>query len=88
MMAETVLKKLKEELNCSICFDTYTDPKLLQCFHVYCKKCLVPLVVRDQQGKLGLTCPTCRQITPVPDRGVAGLTSAFHITRLPSLWLL
>ena len=80
-MAEKVLKKLEQQLNCSICIDTYTDPKQLQCFHVYCKQCLVPLVDRDQQGQLGLTCPICRQVTPIPDRGVAGLQSAFHINR-------
>ena len=84
-MAEEVLKKLEHELNCSICLDTYTDPKLLQCFHVYCRQCLVPLVDRDQQGKLGLTCPNCRQVTPIPDRGVAGLQPAFHINRLLEL---
>ena len=82
-MAEEVLKKLfEEQLNCSICLDTYTDPKLLQCFHVYCQQCLMPLVDRDQQGQLGLSCPTCRQVTPIPDRGVAGLQPAFHINHL------
>ena len=81
-MAEKVLEKLEEQLNCSICLDTYTDPKLLQCFHVYCRQCLVPLVDRDQQGQLGLTCPICRQATPIPGRGVAGLQSAFHVNRL------
>ena len=81
-MAEEVLKKLEEQLNCSICLDTYTDPKLLQCFHVYCRQCLVPLGVRDQQGQLSLTCPACRQVTPIPDRGVAGLKPAFHINHL------
>ena len=81
-MAEQALKRLEEQLNCSICLDTYTDPKLLQCFHVYCQQCLVPLVDRDQQGQLGLTCPTCRQVTPIPDRGVAGLPPAFHINHL------
>ena len=80
-MAEKVLQRLEEQLNCSICLDTYTDPKLLQCFHVYCRQCLVPLVDRDQQGQLGLTCPTCRQVTTIPDREVAGLQSAFHINR-------
>ena len=80
-MAEKVLEKLEEQLNCSICLDTYTDPKLLQCFHIYCRQCLVPLVNRDQRGQLGLTCPICRQVTPIPGRGVAGLQSAFHINR-------
>ena len=81
-MAEEALKKIEEQLKCSICLDTYTDPKLLHCFHVYCRQCLVPLVDRNQQGKLGLACPICRQITPIPDRGVAGLQPAFHINHL------
>ena len=85
-MAEEVLKKLEEQLNCSICLDTYTDPKLLQCFHVYCRQCLVPLGVRDQQGQLSLTCPACRKVTPIPDRGVAGLQSAFHINHLLEIY--
>ena len=84
-MAEDALKKLEEQLNCSICLDTYTNPKLLQCFHVYCQQCLVPLVDRDQRGQLGLSCPICRQVTPVPNRGVAGLQSAFHINHLLEL---
>ena len=81
-MAEKVVEKVEEQLNCSICLDTYTDPKILQCFHVFCRQCLVPLGVRDQQGQLSLTCPTCRQATPIPARGVAGLQSAFHINNL------
>ena len=81
-MAEKTLKKVEEELNCSICLDTYSDPKLLQCFHAYCHKCLVKLVVRDQQGQLILTCPICRHDTPVPANGVAGLQPAFQINHL------
>ena len=38
------------------------------------------LVARDQRGKLA--CPNCRQATPVPDTGVSGLQSAFHINHL------
>ena len=79
-MAQEALKKLEEQLNCSICLDTYTDPKLLQCFHVYCQLCLVSLV-RDK-GQLSLTCPICRQVTPIPERGMASLQSAFHINNL------
>ena len=39
------------------------------------------LVVRDREGHLGIACPNCRQVTPVADRGVAGLKPAFHINR-------
>ena len=40
------------------------------------------LVVRDQQEQLILTCPSCRQVTPVPANGVTGLKSAFQVTPL------
>ena len=85
-MSEEALKNLQEQLNCSICLDIYTDPKLLQCFHVFCRQCLVPLGVRDQQGQLSLTCPTCRQVTPIPDREVSGLQPAFHINNLRQIY--
>ena len=81
-MADKALKEVEDQMKCSICLDTYTDPKLLQCFHVYCQSCLVKLVVRDLQGHLVLTCPICRQVTPIPDNGVTGLQPAFHINHL------
>ena len=82
-MAEAAaLKKLKAQLNCPICLVTYTEPKQLQCHHIYCQQCLGRLVIRNQQGQLILTCPNCRQVTPVPTNGVAGLPAAFHINHL------
>ena len=84
-MTEKAIKKLDEQLNCTICFDTYTDPKLLQCFHTYCTKCLIPLVIRDTQGQFILPCPTCRQVTPIPPNGVRGLQSAFQINEFISI---
>ena len=79
MTEKTLLEKVEEELNYSICLDIYSNPKLLQCFHAYCRKCLVKLVVRDQQGQLILT---CHHDTPVPANGVTGLQPAFQINHL------
>ena len=81
-MAEEALVKLEQQLKCVICLDTYTDPKLLQCFHVYCRECLVKLVIQDELDELSLTCPICRQDTPVPASGVQGLQSAFQVNHL------
>ncbi len=81
-MAEKVIQKLDQHLNCAICLDTYTDPKVLKCLHNYCAKCLIKLVIRDYQGQLILTCPTCRRDTPVPPDGVRGLQSAFPINEM------
>ena len=85
-MAKEAIEKLEEQLRCSVCLDTYTDPKLLQCFHVYCRQCLVKLVVQDQQGQLSLPCPICRQDIPIPDNGVAGLQSAFQTNELLEIY--
>ena len=82
-VAKQALKKLEDQLTCAICLDAFKDPKLLQCFHVYCKDCLQRLVVTDRQGQLSLSCPTCRQSTLLPPAtGVSGLQSAFHIHHL------
>ena len=82
-VAKQAIKKLEDQLTCAICLDAFKDPKLLQCFHVYCKDCLQRLVVQDQQGQLSLSCPTCRQSTVLPQAtGVSGLQSAFHVHHL------
>ena len=78
-----VLKKLEDQLTCAICLEAFKDPKLLQCFHVYCKECLDRLVVTDQQGQVSVSCPTCRRATLLPPATtVADLQSAFHIHHL------
>ena len=76
-MSEEAIKLIEEELKCSICQDIYTDPKLLQCFHAFCHKCLEPLGARHQQEHL--VCPICREVTPI---AVAGLKSAFFYNNL------
>ena len=82
-IAKQALEKLEDQLTCAICLDAFKDPKLLQCFHVYCKDCLQRLVVTDRQGQLSLRCPTCRQSTLLPPAtGVSGLQSAFLIHHL------
>ena len=81
-MAAKVLTKLEGQLNCSICLDVFTNPKLLQCSHIFCQQCLARLVRRDQRGQASLTCPTCRQPTLIPANGVNFLSSAVHISQL------
>ena len=75
---DSILKKLADKLECSICLDSFTNPHLLQCFHVFCKDCLEQLVLQDEHG-LSLRCPKCRCSTLLPENGVSGLQSAFHV---------
>ena len=78
---EDALKKVEDQLNCAICLDIYKDPKLLNCFHVFCTQCLQPLVHQAAQGQT-VQCPKCHQLTTLPHSGVPGLQGAFHIHHL------
>ena len=80
-MAEEIAKKLEEQLNCLICLGTYTDPKLLQCNHVFCRDCTALWDWHARRNPQGLPCPTCRQVTPIPPEGVEGLQSAFQTNK-------
>ena len=79
-MAENTVKRMKEQLQCSICLSTYSEPRQLQCNHIFCQKCLESLNVRGIFR--AITCPTCRQTTNLLANGVAGLQSAFLIQSL------
>ena len=74
---EIALKKLESKLECCICFNHFKQPKLLPCFHVFCKSpCLEQLVAKDG---CSLTCPICQYIVPLSEKGVDGLQTDFHI---------
>ena len=73
--AEEALQKIQEQVTCGICLDSYKQPKLLKCFHVYCEQCLQRLV----RGGASLPCPQCRKVTPLPVGGVSDLQGAFYI---------
>ena len=74
-VADKTLKNLADLLECSICCNSFTNPKQLQCFHIFCKDCLDPIVLQD----LSLCCPNCSHSTLLPANGVSGLQPAFHI---------
>ena len=78
---EEALKKVAARLECCICLDQYKDPKLLSCFHVFCKQCLERLVLQEE-GRSILRCPNCRRATTLPPQGVSGLQSDFHAHHL------
>ncbi len=80
-VATEALKKVEDQLECAICLQPYTDPKLLPCFHVFCKHCLERIVIQDQDGST-ITCPKCRRPTPLPQGNVAVLQSAFYVHNL------
>uniref|UniRef100_A0A8C4T7N7 RING-type domain-containing protein n=1 Tax=Erpetoichthys calabaricus TaxID=27687 RepID=A0A8C4T7N7_ERPCA len=56
MMAEAQLSGLQDELTCSVCLDTLTDPVTIPCGHSFCLKCLMDCWDQSQV----YSCPRCR----------------------------
>ena len=88
-MAESVpvegkcLEELESEITCPICQEHYTEPKVLPCFHYYCKKCILKLALRTLSGN-PFHCPECRCEATLPEGGVDSLKTAFFANRLKS----
>ena len=60
------MENLKKQVTCSICLDTYTDPKILSCFHTFCCKCLEEHARNThRQGKF--RCPECQAEIDLPE---------------------
>ena len=81
---QQALQKLEDQLTCAVCLEPYTDPKLLQCFHVFCENCLKRLARQTPQTPQGqiVECPNCRHPTSLPQNGVPGLRGAFLVHHL------
>ena len=58
---------------CSLCSELYTDPRMLNCLHSFCKKCLQKLFEEQGVSKASLKCPTCNESSPIPEQGVNAL---------------
>ncbi|XP_073484472.1 E3 ubiquitin-protein ligase TRIM39-like [Aquarana catesbeiana] len=51
---------LREELDCPVCLNTYTDPVTLRCGHNFCQVC-IDRVLETQEGSGNYSCPQCRR---------------------------
>ncbi|XP_075034282.1 E3 ubiquitin-protein ligase TRIM39-like [Mixophyes fleayi] len=50
---------LRDELDCSICLNIYTDPVTLKCGHNFCQVC-IDRALDTQEGSGVYSCPQCR----------------------------
>ncbi|KAM5135954.1 E3 ubiquitin/ISG15 ligase TRIM25-like [Mantella aurantiaca] len=51
---------VRDELDCSICLNIYTDPVTLRCGHNFCRLC-IDCVLNTQQISGVYNCPECRE---------------------------
>ena len=79
-------KCLDDLLQCIICFGPFTNPKVLQCGHTFCQECLQQHHNASQEDprrpSASISCPTCREETLIPPRGIAGLRHDFKVSQL------
>ena len=73
------LQELNSEITCPVCQEFFQDPKILPCFHYYCKRCVLQLAAREP-----FPCPECRKDTLLPPTGADGFPTAFFVNRLKS----
>ncbi|XP_059845886.1 E3 ubiquitin-protein ligase TRIM8-like [Hypanus sabinus] len=59
MASTSAVGNLKEELNCSICWNIYTEPVSLSCGHNFCRTCIENNWDKKITGP-GYSCPECR----------------------------
>ena len=82
MDIKTLLDNLHDELSCSVCMCTFTDPKQLPCLHSFCLHCLNG--IQRTSGVRGkITCPECRRQFEIPGSGnPSELPTNFRINSL------
>ena len=82
MYLKTLLDNLHDEVSCSVCMCTYTDPKQLPCLHSFCLHCLNG--IQRTSGVHGkITCPECRKQIKIPGSGnPSELPTNFRINSL------
>ena len=68
MDIKTLLDNLHDEVSCSVCMCTFTDPKQLPCLHSFCLNCLNG--IQRTSGLHGkITCPECKRQFEIPGSG-------------------
>ncbi|XP_038062528.1 transcription intermediary factor 1-beta-like [Patiria miniata] len=72
----------RHHLECSICQERYQQPKILECLHSFCAQCLLKYCSTKHVGSTAIPCPVCRQETKLPEVGVQGLKTNFHLIGL------
>lgn len=60
----TLVESLHDELVCAVCGCVFIDPRVLQCQHCFCLRCLYSTVARDRMPQLEVPCAyRCEEMT-------------------------
>ncbi|XP_033632236.1 E3 ubiquitin-protein ligase TRIM56-like [Asterias rubens] len=79
---ETTFKIRHVHIECPICLSRFIDPKILDCLHNFCLKCLQELIDKQDPKTDIIICPMCKKETSIPDGGLSDLLSCFFLSSL------
>ncbi|XP_052091470.1 uncharacterized protein LOC127728240 [Mytilus californianus] len=68
-----------EEFTCPICFDGIILPKILECGHTFCLKCIKDYSDDIKTDNRDLVCPLCRSKFNLPKRGPSQLITNYFV---------
>ena len=63
---EPLLKNLKKYVECSICLESFTEPKTIACLHTFCCECLKKHALTSQRDGQ-FRCPECQTLIAIPE---------------------
>ncbi|XP_052089930.1 E3 ubiquitin-protein ligase TRIM23-like [Mytilus californianus] len=72
-LAEEEVKPINEDfselLTCTICLETFKQPKYLPCLHTFCETCISTYIVSSvkEENPEGFKCPVCRCLVYIGD---------------------
>ena len=74
------LQELEKEITCPFCHEHFQEPKILPCYHYYCKGCVQAIAWRAGANH-PFACPECRSDTVLPQNDPNQLPTAFFVKR-------
>jgi len=79
-----IKKQLSSITECSICCETFNDPRQLPCIHTYCLECIRGFST-DKLPGFKAPCPLCRKTFRIPDGGVDSLPKNFYFDQMKAI---
>ena len=63
-MAAKYAPEQNSDLKCPSCFKKMTEPRALQCFHLFCQPCIDDMAPKEATSDPSYQCPICDETTP------------------------
>ena len=82
MSYKRIATKIDEKFRCSLCLDRFNDPRILSCFHTFCRDCLKDFLTKSTFSvyfDTSFVCPLCRTRNHLPTGGVDCLQKNFYL---------